>query len=154
MSTTTTNPDSTELPATDARDCSERPERGHHGHHGRGGPRGMGFGRRGGFGPAFGPGFGPSAGPTIVIQTGAPQGFGPRAGFGPGPAFGPGHAPAFGPFAGGKRPKKADIRLMKRVRRIAIELGKYRGTATADQRAQAQAKLDETVAEIKRILAS
>ena len=62
-------------------------------------------------------------------------------------------APAFGPFAGG-RPKKGDIRLMKRVRRIAVELGKYRGTATKDQRAQAVTVLDEAIVEIKRILAS
>jgi len=113
--------------------------RGEHGHHPRG-PRGAGFGRRG---------FGPGAGPTIVIQNGVPQGFGPGAGFGP---RGP-HHPAFGPFAGA-RPKKGDIRLMKRVRSIAVELGKYRGTASKEQRAQALAALDDTIVEVKRILAS
>jgi len=113
-----------------------RGERGHHPH----GPR-AGFGRRG---------FGPGAGPTIVIQNGVPQGFGPGAGFGAGHGH---HHPAFGPFAGG-RPKKGDIRLMKRVRSIAVELGKYRGTASKEQRAQALAALDDTIVEIKRILAS
>jgi hypothetical protein len=119
--------------------------RGERGHHPRG-PRGAGFGRRG---------FGQGAGPTIVIQNGLPQGFGPGAGFGP-HGFGPGHRPqhpGFGPFAGA-RPKKGDIRLMKRVRSIAVELGKYRGTASKEQRAQALAALDDTIVEIKRILAS
>jgi hypothetical protein len=82
------------------------------------------------------------------------HGRGPREGFGPRPGFGPGHPAFAGPFAGGPRPKKGNIRLMKRVRRLAVALAAYRGTATKEQRAEAIATLDETIVEIKRILAS
>jgi len=147
MNTTDFTPENNSAPESDDRRDGEQHE---HSRHPRG-QRGAGFGRRG---------FGPGAGPTIVIQNGVPQGFGHRDGFGAGRGHGHGfdaahghHGPAFGPFAGA-RPKKGDIRLMKRVRSIAIELGKYRGAASKDQRAQALATLDETIVEIKRILAS
>ena len=151
MNTTDFTPENNSTPESPDRLDGDRHE---HGRHPRG-QRGAGFGRRG---------FGPGAGPTIVIQNGVPQGFGPRDGFGAGRGHGHGyghgfdaghghHGPAFGPFAGA-RPKKGDIRLMKRVRSIAIELGKYRGAASKDQRAQALATLDEAIVEIKRILAS
>jgi hypothetical protein len=157
MNSTENTPENDTNTISDARDGAGH-DGDHRDHdHGRSprGPRGAGHGRRG---------FGAGAGPTIVIQNGVPQGFGPRAGFGGGHGFEPGHGhafgaghghhgPAFGPFAGA-RPKKGDIRLMKRVRSIAIELGKYRGTASKEQRAAAVAKLDETIVEIKRILAS
>jgi hypothetical protein len=141
--------------AESAESTDKAQQTGAHDHDHRGGPRGRGFGPGRGFG---------HGGPTIVIQNGAPQQFGPHRGFGGHHGFGPGagFGPAAGafagpfarPFAGGKPPKKSEIRLFKRVRRIAVELGKYRGTATSEQRAQALAKLDETIVELKRILAS
>jgi len=142
MNSTDTTPDSANAGSTNA---GTTPPADRHGH-----PRGAGYGRRGGHGP----------GPSIVIQNGAPQPCGPRGGFGHEGGHGHGHhhgfAPhrdgtAFGPFAGA-RPKKGDIRLMKRVRSIAAELGRYRGTASKEQRAQAVAVLDGAIVEIKRIL--
>ena len=142
MNSTDTTPDSTN---TDSTNAGTTPPADRHGH-----PRGAGYGRRGGHGP----------GPSIVIQNGAPQPCGPRGGFGHEGGHGHGHhhgfAPhrdgmPFGPFAGA-RPKKGDIRLMKRVRSIATELGRYRGTASKEQRAQAVAVLDGAIVEIKRIL--
>jgi len=144
MNSTDTTPDSANAGSTNA---GTTPPADRHGH-----PRGAGYGRRGGHGP----------GPSIVIQNGAPQPCGPRGGYGHEGGHGHGHghnhgfAPhhdgmPFGPFTGA-RPKKGDIRLMKRVRSIATELGRYRGTASKEQRAQAVAVLDGAIVEIKRIL--
>ncbi|MFB2554422.1 hypothetical protein [Herbiconiux liangxiaofengii] len=113
-------------------DQSDRAEFGPHPSYGPGADHHPGFrGGRGFGGPGFGHGF---AGPGFRPGK---AGFGPRGGFG-----------LFAP----RPPKKSEVKLAKRGIRVMQALAAYRDVATKEQRAEATTLLENTAAELRRIL--